>query len=818
MLSIGSMSGGQAGYYLGLAREDYYLQGGEPPGQWHGVGAERLGLSGQVEADHLYNLFDGFSPDGSRPLVQFQNHEGKAGHRPGWDLTFSAPKSVSVLWSQSSPENRQKIQEAHDQAVMAALDYLQESAALTRRGRRGGAMEATGLVVARFEHSTSRALDPQLHTHALVMNVGVRDDGTTGTVSSLSIFQSKMAAGAIYRADFSARLEQEFGIPVERKSSWFEVSGSSDALVKEFSKRREAIEQTLKAKGQASAEASAVAALETRDAKEAASREKLFADWHEVGRNHGWSSSQADRLFGAYAPVRDKSEDLRICAEEAARRLTEGTAHFSERDYVRHFAESAQAMGLYAGEILAAARDHLRQSPDIVRLGTSHGEERYTTTEMLELETRLIGHAEALASDSSHSIDADHAVRGMGRFSSLSEEQSKALWHVTHETGRLAVVSGMAGTGKTRMLESAREMWEEAGFSVYGAALAARAGRELQEGSGIESATIARRLLDIERGKSPLRASSVLVVDEAGMVATPEMERLARHVKEAGAKLVLIGDERQLQPIGPGAPFMELGERFGRSELNEIRRQSEAWARKAVKDFADGNAREALAAFAERGLVNVAETKAEAMEQLVKAWREDPSPAKETLLLAGTRKEVKALNRLAQEAKIEAGELSGPSTVLHGEKLFIGDRVMFTKNRRSLGVDNGSRGTVENISGDGERVGVRLDNGQRVSFEVHRMEDVALGYAATTHKAQGATASRVYVLAGGSMQDREISYVQASRSRAETRFFVTRPEAGDAVAVLAREMERTRQKEMAQTVLRRQAEIERISHRHDRRQ
>lgn len=818
MLSIGSMSGGQAGYYLGLAREDYYLQGGEPPGQWHGIGAERLGLSGQVEADHLYNLFDGFSPDGSRPLVQFQNHDGKAGHRPGWDLTFSAPKSISVLWSQSSPENRQKIQRAHDEAVKAALDYLQESAALTRRGRGGGTLEATGLVVARFEHSTSRALDPQLHTHALVMNVGVRDDGTTGTVSSLSIFQAKMAAGAIYRADFSARLEQELGIPVERKSSWFEVLGASDALVKEFSKRREAIEQKLNAKGQSSAEASAVAALETREAKEAAFREKLFADWHEVGRSHGWSSPQADRLFEAYVPIRDKGEDLRKCAEEAAMRLTEGTAHFSERDYVRQFAESAQARGLYAREILDAAREHLRQSPDIVRLGTSRGEERYTTKKMMELESRLIDHAEALASDSLHSIDADRAVRGLVRFSGLSEEQAKALWHVTHETGRLAVVSGMAGTGKTRMLESARKMWEEAGFTVYGAALAARAGRELQEGSGIESTTIARRLLDIERGKSPLRASSVLVVDEAGMVATPEMERLARHVKEAGAKLVLIGDERQLQPIGPGAPFMELGERFGRSELNEIRRQSEAWARKAVKDFADGNAREALAAFAERGLVSVAETKAEAMEQLVKAWREDPSPAKDTLLLAGTRKEVKALNRLAQEVKIDSGELSGPSTDLHGEKLFIGDRVMFTKNRRSLGVDNGSRGTVENISGDGERVGVRLDNGQRVSFDVHRMEDVVLGYAATTHKAQGATASRVYVLAGGSMQDREISYVQASRSRAETRFFVTRPEAGDAVAVLAREMERTRQKEMAQTVLRRQAEIERNSHRHDRRQ
>ncbi|HWD40387.1 MAG TPA: MobF family relaxase [Fimbriimonas sp.] len=238
---MSAMSGDQAGYYLGLAREDYYTKGGEPPGTWLGSAAAALDLSGMVEDDQLYNLFKGLSPDGTRELVQIQQHEGKQNHRPGWDLTFSAPKSVSVLWSQSAPEMRAKIQEAHLEAVRSALKYLEDSAGFTRRGQGGHVLEKARLLFACFEHSTSRALDPQLHTHALLMNIGVRPDGHTATLSSLSFFESKMAAGALYRAELACQLER-LGIQVERRRSWFEVSGVPKDLVDFFSKRRAAIE------------------------------------------------------------------------------------------------------------------------------------------------------------------------------------------------------------------------------------------------------------------------------------------------------------------------------------------------------------------------------------------------------------------------------------------------------------------------------------------------------------------------------------------------------------------------------------------------
>lgn len=793
------MSSGQAGYYLELACEDYYVNGGEPQGQWLGFGADALGLSGDVQPDQLYNLFDGLSADGTRSLIQRQRHQEKADHRPGWDLTFSAPKSVSVLWSQTSPENRQLIQAAHHAAVKAALDYLQDTAAYTRRGSGGSKAERAGLIIATFEHSTSRALDPQLHTHALVLNVGVRRDGTTGTINSLPLFLSKMAAGALYRSELAARLENDLGIPIARKRSWFEVLSVPKRLVDEFSKRREAIEETLSRKGLSTPEASAVAALETRVAKESVSRERMFAGWQADGAAHGWSTSKADRLFDAHRPSRNLEKEAREVLDIATKRLTERSAHFSKREFLCYCAEESQGRGLDASAIRQLTEDHLSNSPDIVRLGMHRGQARFTTKNMLKLERSLLADAAALQSDEHLRVSAHDVIRQLANHGELSEEQAKALWHITHETGGLSIVSGMAGTGKTKMLEVARATWESQGFTVQGGALASRAATELSEGAGMESATIAKLLLDIARGKRQLDAKTIVVVDEAGMVATPDMEKLAKHARQAGAKLVLIGDEKQLQPIGPGAPFKELGHLYGQVELTDIRRQNDAWAKKAAKDFAAGRSLEALAAFAERGMVNVTDTKAEASRELIKAWRGDRLPTRDTLIIAATNDEVRALNRLAQDARIAAGELSGPSASVNGERWFVGDRIIFTENRRTLGVNNGDKATIESVLGQGVRV--RLDSGKRVSFDPLSL-GVALGYATTTHKAQGATATRAYVLTGGPMQDREISYVQGSRARDRTTFFVTRSDVGDTIANLAREMARSRQKDMAHAILR----------------
>ena len=236
------------GYYASLAHEDYYHDGGEPPGVWHGRGAEQFGFSGQVDKAEFLKLCDGFDPATGEALTQ---NAGKENHRAGWDLCFSVSKSISVLWSQADPETRKAIQEAQGQAVKKALDYMEKEAALTRRGHSGAELERCKLITAMFEHGTSRAQDPQLHTHAVVLNIGIREDGTTGSLEGREFMRHKMAAGALYRAELASELSKRLGVSLEAgKKNTFEVKGVPRSLLEEFSKRRDEIETAMKKQGE----------------------------------------------------------------------------------------------------------------------------------------------------------------------------------------------------------------------------------------------------------------------------------------------------------------------------------------------------------------------------------------------------------------------------------------------------------------------------------------------------------------------------------------------------------------------------------------
>lgn len=175
-------------YYSDLTNEDYYLDGGEPTGEWAGKGAVLLGLSGMVDDDEYKNIMQGYSPSGREKLCLNPGEK----HRSGWDLCFSAPKSVSVAWARSDEKLKDKIQHAQKQAVLAALSLLEKQAAYTRLGRNGLKREhVIGLLAALFEHCTSRTQDPQLHTHCLVANVAPRANGSWGTIESRDLFSGK---------------------------------------------------------------------------------------------------------------------------------------------------------------------------------------------------------------------------------------------------------------------------------------------------------------------------------------------------------------------------------------------------------------------------------------------------------------------------------------------------------------------------------------------------------------------------------------------------------------------------------------------------
>lgn len=811
MLSIGAMGSGQGGYYLGLAREDYYLEGGEPPGIWHGRGAADLGLQGTVDGEELTRLFEGFHPRNDQALIQ---NAGASDHQPGWDLTFSAPKSVSVEWSQAGPETRRAIQDAHFAAVRAGLDYLEETAVVTRRGKGGARREEARLVVATFEHGTSRAQDPQLHTHALVMNVCTRADGTTGTIESKPLYQAKMAAGAVYRAELAYQLEARLGLVIRRQGAVFEVSGVPEGLICAFSKRRAEIEAALEQKGSAGAVASAAATLSTRETKVHTAREQLFQNWRETGRDFGWSEPQAEGLLHR-APSRELRLEIRTALETAAERATEQQSWFTERQFVRFVAEEAQGRGFGAKTLREESARHLAGDAEMVSLGRRNGEFLYTTRAMLRLEEALLSAVERSRTQTTPGVSAQ-TVSGVEaiRKGSLSDEQTQALRHLTAEGGRIRIVSGMAGTGKTTLLHAARLAWELEGFEVRGAALSGKAAKGLADGSGIQSETLHRTLRDLREGRARLSSRSALVVDEAGMVGTRQMKELVELTERAGALLVLVGDARQLQPIEAGGPFLEMYRRLGAAILIEIRRQRDEWARQAVRDFAGGEAGAGLQAYAERGLLTVTDDRRGAMQALVGAWKERGIRAPEDqLIFTGTREEAAVVNRLVQEVRASAGALAEPRVAAPGGGTFhLGDRLLFTRKSRLLGIENGSLGTLTALDTEHQVLAVELDGGGRVRVSLAEYPHVRLGYALTTHKGQGATVERAYVLAGGAMQDREISYVQASRAREETRIFVDRAEAGERLAELTRQMSQSRQKELAHVLQSRFGTHEEHSH------
>ncbi len=413
----------------------------------------------------------------------------------------------------------------------------------------------------------------------------------------------------------------------------------------------------------------------------------------------------------------------------------------------------------------------MRHAPDLIELGKDgRGEDRFTTRAMIEAEQRLHRAAELMAERERHDVhDADREAalaRAEARGLVLSGEQANALAHVTD--GRdLGVAVGYAGTGKSAMLGVARDAWEAADYKVRGVALSGIAAENLESGSGIASRTIASMEHGWKQGRDVLTARDVLVIDEAGMVGTRQLERVLSEAAEAGAKVVLVGDPQQLQSIEAGAAFRSIFERHGGAEIGEVRRQREDWQREATRDLATGRTGDAIHAYDTHGMVHAAPTREQARDDLIDRWDRDrqASPDHSRITLTHTNDEVRALNEAARERMRAAGDLGDDVRLVveRGERRFaIGDRVMFLQNERGLGVKNGTLGTIEQVSA--RSMSVRTDDGRNVSFDLKDYDRIDHGYAATIHKAQGMTVDRTHVLATPGM-DAHGSYVALSRHR-----------------------------------------------------
>ena len=506
---------------------------------------------------------------------------------------------------------------------------------------------------------------------------------------------------------------------------------------------------------------------------------------------------EAERIEDHARIARENGDKIIADPDIALAAITRQQATFTTRDLATFAFRHSDGKEQF-DQVMGA----VRASPELVALGKDgRDQERFTSRDMIAVEARLERSAGELAGADHHFVAGTQVYRALeaaeGRGLVLSTEQRDALGRITERDG-LASVVGYAGSGKSAMLGVAREAWEEAGYTVRGAALSGIAAENLEGGSGIQSRTIASLEHAWGQGREQLGPRDVLVVDEAGMIGSRQMERVLSQARDAGAKVVMVGDPEQLQAIEAGAAFRSLTERHGAVEITEIRRQRDDWQKEATRQLATGRTAEAIHAYDGRGMVHAADTRELARGELVDGWdrARQAEPDKSRVILTHTNAEVRELNEEARgrlRATSDLGDDVAFSADRGARDFARGDRLMFLRNGRSLGVKNGTLGTIERVSPEG--MIVRLDGGRSVAFEAKDYAAVDHGYAATFHKSQGVTVDSAHVLATPGM-NRHAAYVGLSRHRDGVQLHYGRDDFADQ-RQLARTLSRDRGKDMA---------------------
>lgn len=594
-----------------IKKLDYYRQTQVLPEAlslpvWQGSGAKALGLKGTVDFAMIYALGKGEHPTSGKPLGRSYGDR----HQVGQDLTFSAPKSVSLAYVAMSASERELVLRAHQRAVDRALEYI-EQIAQTRLGKDGIHLQnVKGIVAARFQHFASRELDPQLHTHAMVFNLALREDGKWGTLESKAFYDAKMAAGALYRAQLADEIKRlGFDIRKSNKDS-FEIQGFGDDKVEKFSSRRRQIEEALQAKGMSGALSSQHAALFTRKDKDEPSYEQLIRDWEAQTAQEGLTPELMRELKEQAAQRRAQNTQppFVLDTKKILDKLTSQNSTFTPQQALQ--AVLVEAVGQWDADACQRACEQMLKSQQVITLRRkdehNHWIQTFTTQEMFALEKRMELSVQGRLSERQHAVSDAHVEGAIAKINeqlktvggSLNEEQTNALKWVTQQTGGCAFVEGWAGTGKTTMLTAVRHAYQSAGFELWGTALAGKAAKGLQDEAGIQSKTLATLLREIESGAIPLSAKSVVVIDEAGMVDSKTFARLLDEVDKVGAKMVVIGDPKQLQPIAAGGIMRSLMRTANKQELSGINRQR--------TDFK--KLREGIVSAAKRGALRLSKT------------------------------------------------------------------------------------------------------------------------------------------------------------------------------------------------------------------
>jgi conjugative relaxase-like TrwC/TraI family protein len=761
-LSIGKLALGQQAYYekqVAQGRDDYYTGRGEAAGEWAGAGAAELGLEGQVEAGQFSALLEGRDPRDPDSGLRASNSQPAVA---ALDLTFSAPKSVSVLFAVAPAEVSAALVDCHEEAVRAALGYLEDEAVFVRRGKGGVRFEhAGGLIAAAYRHRMSRALDPQLHTHVVAANLARGGDGRFTALHHPSIYRAARTAGYLYQAHLRSAVRDRLGLqwgPVVKGAA--ELRELPVEVLRVFSQRRAQVEAAIAAREAdlgrelTLAERSTWGAIATRDRKEYGVathtwREEMTARAAE----HGLDRKLVDRVIlagenrlGSGAVAIDGAlefEGRGVGEAELAdvlvgpSGLTELANTFDRGSVLRAFAESA-SQGARV-DVVRELGERFADRDDVLATATA----AMTSADLVAREKALIDVATSRVGEGI-GLFPDDALDGSSR--TLNAGQVRAVRAVVGSGNGVDVIEALAGTGKTYTAGALRELYEDAGYTVIGVAPSARAARELTEQAGIPSLTLDSRLLSISNGRA-LPDRCVVIFDEAGMASTRQSELLLAHAAGVGAKMIVIGDPGQLPSVQAGGWLRALARRLGAVQLTEVMRQRDPAERHALAALHDGNPQHWIDWATDQGRIEVAPDDRGVLDQAVAEWAAgvDEHGIEQCVLIARSNETRRALNELARDHRQAAGLLGedrtyGPVTVA------VGDRVICRSNERDLDVDNGMRGTIRHT----DQRGVVLETDAHTIRELpaaYVAEHVEHAYALTGHGMQGATVEQATVVA-----------------------------------------------------------------------
>ncbi len=778
MLSIGKLGKGQERYYLekvAEGAEDYYSGEGEEPGQWLGEAARELGLSGEVEPDQLVAMLTGMNPATGAPLG-LRAVPGN-GPVPGFDLTFSAPKSVSLTWALAGEEISPEVKAAHQRSVEVALSYMERHACLTRRSTGDGGREfvnGNGFLAAGFLHRSSRNGDPQLHTHVLIANATKGPDGKWTRLYHPAVYEHAKTAGYIYEAHLRHELTRRLGIewpPV--RNGIAEIKGFKDEWLKTFSTRRAEI---LEAAGpDASARARQVATLVSRSAKEKGiAPESLRERWLDQAKEIGLDREAIAQTMGKEVELAAK-----LTVKQLDREVTAHASHFDRRDAIQAVA-NLLPNGAPGHEVESAA-DAFLASESVVTVAETAKGIRYTTKRIWELESQALKAAERMAAEPRGEAGELVAARVIAARPSTNPGQREMIRRLLAGREGIAVVIGEAGTGKSFATVAAAEGWAKAGFELRVAAPIWRAANILSA-EGLEAMTVAGLLRDLDRGELGLPPRSVLLVDEAGMVGSEHLARVIGHADEAGAKLVLVGDPEQLGPIEAGGLFSAIAERTEPVHLEDVIRHNHELDRDAAKLIREGAGREALSLYRSEERVTVAGNAEERRVAMVEDWWRSYAKGEDALMVAKRNVEVERLNATARELAKSEGRLGAEEIEVGGAAFAAGDRVITRVNDRRSGIYNRERWEVAQVDAERGRIVLDgIDQVRQVEVGPDYLSQTTLGgeapalqhaYAVTTYCAQGATVDRAFVMVDPSMDKQEM-YVATSRTREQTYLYAT---------------------------------------------